>query len=130
MVRNLFRRSRICYDSDMLLKRRVFDLTNTILNYMFLVQVLLFILYCISFWIKLRQDYIAVLVTCINVAAWTVTVLSLVIVILGFFIYFRDKAISVRTMVWSLFRMLLSVAMTILVDVFSVVVAGEISVAL
>ena len=65
----------------MLQRRRVFDLTNTIMNYVFMVFLLFAGIYLASFWFELKSEFLSGIVVCANVVAWTVTALSLMLVI-------------------------------------------------
>ena len=111
-------------------RRRVFDLTNTIMNYLFLVFLLLAGIYFVSFWFELKSDFISVMVSCVNVVAWTVTAISVMLVIVALVIAFMDHEIKIWTLLWCLVRMAVCIAVSILVDVCAVLVSEGVKVTL
>ena len=120
----------MCYHLTMLQKRRVFDLTNTIMNYLFLVFLLLCGIYLASFWFELRSDFLTSLVNCINVAAWTISALSVILVILALVIAVMDKDLKFWTLMWCILRMAVCIALSIIIDASSILVSEGVSVSL
>lgn len=114
----------------MLHNRRVFDLTNTILNYLFLVFLLLCGIYFMSFWMELKPEFLSAMVSVVNVAAWVITGVCIIMVILALWIAFVDRDIQIGTVLWCIARMALSILLTVFVDLCSILVSGEISAAL
>ena len=111
-------------------RRRVFDLTNTITNYLFLSFLLLSGIYFVSFWFRLRNDFITAVVSCVNIAAWTVTAISVTIVIVALVIALKDHEIKLWTMIWCFLRMVICLTLSVAVDVCSVLVSEGVSVTL
>ncbi|MBQ5364678.1 MAG: hypothetical protein IIU49_01280 [Spirochaetales bacterium] len=114
----------------MLERRRVFDLTNTIMNYVFLVFLLLAGIYFVSFWFELRNDFINTIVSCVNVVAWTVTAISVMLVTVALVIAFADHEINVWTLVWCIVRMVICIAVSIVIDACAVLVSEGVKVTL
>ena len=114
----------------MLQKRRVFDLTNTIMNYLFLVFLLLCGIYMVSFWIELTPAFLQTLITCINVAAWTISGLSVILILLALVIAVLDRDLKGWTLLWCIVRMALCIALSIIIDAGSILVSEGVSVTL
>lgn len=114
----------------MLQKRRVFDLTNTIMNYLFLVFLLLCGIYMVSFWVELTPEFLRTLVTCINVAAWTISGLSVIMVLLALVIAILDRDLKGWTLLWCIVRMAVCIALSIIIDAGSILVSEGVSVTL
>ena len=66
----------------MLQRQRVFSLTNTIINCLFMALLLLCGVYFISFWIEMKPSFLETMVSIVNIAAWCVTGLSVAMVLL------------------------------------------------
>ena len=111
----------------MLQKRRVFDLTNSIVNYLFLVLLLLCGIYAVSFWIELTEEFTAFLVLCINVMTWTVSGLSVILVLLALVIAVLDRDLRFAALLWSIIRMIICVAFSIIIDAASILVSEGVS---
>ena len=114
----------------MLGRRRVFDLTNTIMNYLFLVFLLLAAIYFVSFWLELKNGFISMVVTWTNVVAWTVTAISVLIVHIALVITVLDHELKLGTLIWSLARMAVCIALSVVIDVCSVLVSEGVKVSL
>ena len=120
----------VCYHETMLQRRRVFDLTNTIMNYLFLVFLLLCGIYLTSFWFELKADFLTYLVGVINVAAWTISALALLMVGLAVFIAIADKDLKALVLLWCILRMVVCIALSIIIDACSILVSEGVSVSL
>lgn len=120
----------MCYHVFMLQRRRVFDLTNTIMNYLFLVFLLLCGIYLVSFWFELKSGFLIYLVNVINVAAWTISTLALLMTALGVFIAIKDKALKALVLIWCIVRMIICIALSIVIDACSILVSEGVSVSL
>ena len=120
----------VCYHLIMLQRRRVFDLTNTIMNYLFLVFLLLCAFYLASFWFELKADFLEYLVSCINVAAWTISALALLMVGLAVYIAAADKDMKALVLLWCIVRMAVCIALSIIIDACSILVSEGVSVSL
>ena len=114
----------------MLQRRRVFDLTNTIMNYLFLVFLLLCGIYLTSFWFELKSDFLTYLVSVINVAAWTISALALLMVCLAVYIAIADKDLKFLVLLWCILRMAVCIALSIIIDACSILVSEGVSVSL
>lgn len=114
----------------MLQNRRVFDQVNSILNYVFLVFALLCGLYFMSFWTELKPEFIQAMVNVVNVVAWCVTGVSVIMVALALWIAIVDRDVQVLTVLWCVVRMGLCIALTVFIDVCSILVDGLLSVSL
>ena len=114
----------------MLQRRRVFDLTNTIMNYLFLVFLLLCGIYLTSFWFELKSDFLTYLVSVINVAAWTISALALLMVCLAVYIAIADKDLKALVLLWCILRMVVCIALSIIIDACSILVSEGVSVSL
>ena len=114
----------------MLQRRRVFDLTNTIMNYVFMVFLLFAGIYLLSFWFELKSEFISGIVVCVNVVAWTVTALSVMLVLIALFIAIEDHELKMGTIIWCIVRMLICIALSIVIDVSSILVSEGVSVSL
>ena len=114
----------------MLQKRRVFDLTNTIMNYVFMVFLLFAGIYLASFWFELKSDFISSIVVCANVVAWTVTALSVMLVLIALFIAVADYEFKWGTIIWSICRMVVCIIVSIIIDVSSILVSEGVTVSL
>ena len=126
----MFKTPPICYDLPMLQRQRVFSLTNTIINCLFMALILLCGVYFISFWIEMKPSFLETMVSIVNIAAWCVTGLSVAMVAIALWISFSDSEFQVGKLVWCIIRMAICILLTIFVDVCSILVAGEISVSL
>ena len=120
----------VCYHETMLQRRRVFDLTNTIMNYLFLVFLLLCGIYLASFWFELKSEFLAYLVGVINVAAWTISSLALLMVCLAVYIAVADKDLKALVLLWCILRMAVCIALSIVIDACSILVSEGVSVSL
>ena len=120
----------MCYHLAMLQRRRVFDLTNTIMNYLFLVFLLLCGIYLVSFWYELKSDFLVYLVNVINVAAWTISSLALLMTGLAVFIAIADKDLKLLVLLWCILRLILCIAFSIIIDACSILVSEGVSVSL
>ena len=114
----------------MLQRRRVFDLTNTIMNYLCLVFLLLCGIYLTSFWFELKSDFLTYLVSVINVAAWTISALALLMVCLAVYIAIADKDLKALVLLWCILRMAVCIALSIIIDACSILVSEGVSVSL
>lgn len=114
----------------MLQRRRVFDLTNAIMNYLFLVFLLLSAIYLASFWFELKPDFLVYLVNVINVAAWTISTLALLMVGLAVFIAVADKDLKILVLLWCILRMVVCIALSIIIDACSILVSEGVSLSL
>ncbi len=112
----------------MMQKRRVFDLTNVILNCLFLAFVLFCCVYFISFWVDLKTDFIHFSVEIVNIAAWCVTGLSVILTVLALWISFAESSFQIKKLIWCIVRMIICIGLSIFVDVCSILVSGDISV--
>ena len=120
----------MCYHVFMLQRRRVFDLTNTIMNYLFLVFLLLCGIYLVSFWFELKSGFLIFLVNVINVAAWTISTLALLMTGLAVFIAVKDRDLKALALIWCLVRMVICIALSIIIDACSILVSEGVSVSL
>lgn len=120
----------VCYHETMLQRRRVFDLTNTIMNYLFLVFLLLCGIYLASFWFELKSEFLTYLVGVINVAAWTISSLALLMVCLAVYIAVADKDLKALVLLWCILRMAVCIALSIVIDACSILVSEGVSVSL
>ena len=114
----------------MLQRRRVFDLTNTIMNYLFLVFLLLCAIYLASFWFELKADFLVYLVGVINVAAWTISILAVLMAGLAVYISIADKDLKLLVLLWCILRMVACIALSIVIDACSILVSEGVSVSL
>ena len=114
----------------MLQTRRVFDLTNAILNCLFLAYLLLCCVYGVSFWVELKPNFINLVVSILNVGAWCVTGLSVILFVMALWISIKEKSFQLGKLIWSIVRMVICIGLSILVDVCSILVSGDISVSL
>ena len=114
----------------MLQRRRVFDFTNTIMNYVFMVFLLFAGIYLTSFWLELKSQFLNSIVVCANVVAWTVTALSLMLFLISLFIAIADHEIKWGTIIWCLVRMVVCIVLSIIIDVSSILVNEGVSVSL
>ena len=112
----------------MIQSRRVFSLTNSIVNYLFLVFLLLCGVYFISFWMELRQSFLDTVLNIVNVSAWIVTGLSLILAGISVWISVSDKEFQTGKLVWSIARMAICIILAVFVDVCAILVAGNVSV--
>ncbi len=112
----------------MLQKRRVFDLTNTILNYLFVAFLLLCCVYACSFWIELKGQFIDTVVEILNVSAWCVTGLSVILTVLALWISISEKSFQLGKLIWCIVRMAICIGLSIFVNVCSILVSGDVSV--
>ena len=100
------------------------------MNYLFMVFLLLAGLYFVSFWFRLKIGFIDMVVTWVNVAAWTVTAISVLIVVIALVITILDHELKLGTLVWSLVRMAVCIAVSVVVDLCSVLVSEGVAVSL
>ncbi len=114
----------------MLQKRRVFDLTNTIMNYLFMVFLLLCGIYFASYWFELKMDFLDELVTAANIFAWTISGLSVIMVVLALALAIADKDLKLFTLIWCIVRMLLCIVLSVLIDVSLILTEGGVSLSL
>ena len=112
----------------MLQTRRVFDLTNTIVNYLFMIFILLCCVYFISFWLELKSAFLYTMVNILNVLAWCVTIISVMMTALALWISISDHSFQAGKLIWSICRMAICILLVIFIDVCSILVSGEISV--
>ena len=110
----------------MLQKQRVFGITNMVMNYLFLVFILLAGLYFVSYWFELTQVFTKTLVSAVNVFAWTMSILSVILVVLALVIAITDRSFRGLTLLWTIIRMVICIAVSILIDVSDIVVSGNI----
>ena len=115
-----------CYNRGMLQKQRVFGITNMVMNYLFLVFILLAGLYFVSYWFELTDVFTSTLVTAVNVFAWTMSILSVILVVLALVIAITDRSFRGLTLLWTIIRMVICIAVSILIDVSDIVVSGNI----
>ena len=120
----------LCYHVSMLQRRRVFDLTNTIMNYLFMVFLLLCAIYLVSFWFELKPDFLVYLVNVINVAAWTISILAVLMAGLAVFISIADKDLKLLVLLWCILRMVVCIALSIAIDACEILVSEGVSVSL
>lgn len=114
----------------MLQRRRVFDLTNTIMNYLFLVFLLLCAIYLASFWFELKPDFLIYLVNVINVGAWTISILAVLMAGLAVYISIADRDLKLLVLLWCILRMVVCIAFSIVIDACSILVSEGVSVSL
>lgn len=114
----------------MLQRRRVFDLTNTIMNYLFLVFLLLCAIYLASFWFELKPDFLIYLVNVINVGAWTISILAVLMAGLAVYISIVDRDLKLLVLLWCILRMVVCIALSIVIDACSILVSEGVSVSL
>ncbi len=114
----------------MLQTRRVYDLTNSILNYLFLGFLLLCCVYAVSFWMELKNQFIDTVVRILNVSAWCVTGLSVILTLLALWISITDKSFQLGKLIWCIVRMVLCIGLSVFVNVCVVLVSGELSIKL
>ncbi len=88
----------------MLQSRRVFDISNIITNYAFLVCLFLFALYVASFWFNLEPSFITFIVNTCAVLCWTVFALSVVIFFFTLFFWIADEHLHFSLIIWTLLR--------------------------
>ena len=120
----------MCYHETMLQRRRVFDLTNTIMNYLFLVFLLLCGIYLASFWFELKSDFLIYLVNVINVGAWTISILAVLMAGLAVYISIADRDLKLLVLLWCILRMVVCIALSIVIDACSILVSEGVSVSL
>ncbi|HAN42948.1 MAG TPA: hypothetical protein DCP98_05915 [Sphaerochaeta sp.] len=118
----------ICYHVDMLQKRRVFDLTNSIMNYLFWVFLLLCGIYFASYWFELKLSFLDYLVNTINIAAWLLSGVSVVLLVLALLLAIADKDLKLFSILWCLLRMVICVVLSVLVDLSLIMTSGGVSV--
>ena len=114
----------------MLQRRRVFDLTNTIMNYLFLVFLLLCAIYLASFWFELKSGFLEFLVGWINLAAWTISLLALLLTGLAVWIAVADRNLKLLVLLWCILRMAICIALAVAIDACSILVSEGVSVSL
>lgn len=112
----------------MLQKRRVFDLTNSIMNYLFWVFLLLCGIYFASYWFELKLSFLDYLVNTINIAAWLLSGVSVVLLVLALLLAIADKDLKLFSILWCLLRMVICVVLSALVDMSLIMTSGGVSV--
>ena len=112
----------------MLQKRRVFDLTNSIMNYLFCVFLLLCGIYFASYWFELKLSFLDYLVNTINIAAWLLSGVSVVLLVLALLLAIADKDLKLFSILWCLLRMVICVVLSVLVDLSLILTSGGVSV--
>ena len=114
----------------MLQKRRVFDITNLIMNYVFLVFVLLCCIYFASFWFELRMEFLTFMVGFVNFFAWVLAGVSVLLFILALVLALSEKDFRIGALVWCLLRMIICAGLAVAIDVFDILEKGGISLTL
>ncbi len=114
----------------MLQNRRVFDIINRILNYLFMVFLLLGCMYFVSFWIELRADYLTFMVNFTNLFAWIISGASILMFILALVLVFVNRDFPIGTVLWCLLRMVLCIGITVVIDVVDILEKGGVSLSL
>ena len=119
-----------CYNWAMLQKQRVFGITNSVMNYLFLVFILLAGMFFVSYWFELESGFLDYLVKVVNVFGWIMSVLSVTMVVLALVIAFTDKTFKGLTLLWTIVRMVVCVAVSVIIDVSDIVVSGNLVISL
>ncbi len=114
----------------MLQKRRVFDLTNTITNYLFMVFLLLCGMFFASYWFELRLAFVDYLAGILNSAAWILSGISIVLLVLALVLCISNRDMKIMAIVWCLLRMVICVALSALVDVSLILTSGGVNLSL
>ncbi len=114
----------------MLQKRRVFDLTNTIMNYLFMVFLLLCGIYFASYWFELKSTFLTYLVNVANIAAWTMSGMSVILVVLALLLAIADKDVKIFSMLWCILRMVICIVLSIIIDTSLIITSGGIKLSL
>ncbi|MFC2822461.1 MAG: hypothetical protein ACFN3H_06815 [Spirochaetales bacterium] len=114
----------------MLQKRRIFDFTNTVMNFLFMVFVLLSGIYFFSFWYELQTGFLFFLVTAINVLCWTVSGVTVLLLILALLLAVYDGDCRIGALIWCVVRMAACIAVSIIIGTVSIVTSGGIKVSL
>ncbi|MGX8681666.1 MAG: hypothetical protein ACSW74_03290, partial [Spirochaetales bacterium] len=81
-----------------------------------------------SFWLELKSAFLQTMVSIVNVLAWCVTILSVIMAVLALWISISDKSFQLGKLIWCICRMAICIIVVIFIDVCSILVAGEISV--
>jgi len=95
-----------------------------------MVFLLLAAIYFASFWFRLKGGFIDMVVNWVNIVAWTVTAISVIIVVIALVITVLDHELKLGTLVWSLVRMAVCIALSVVVDVCTVLVSEGVKVSL
>ena len=114
----------------MLQKQRVFGITNSVMNYLFLVFILLAGMFFVSYWFELESGFLDYLVKVVNVFGWIMSVLSVIMVVLALVIAFTDKTFKGLTLLWTIVRMVVCVVVSVIIDVSDIVVSGNLVISL
>ena len=105
----------------MLQRRRVFDITNMITNYTFMVCLLLCALYAASLWFSLDAKFMHFLVISCGIMDCSVAAASVVLFIVAVVFWILDGHPRVGLAMWSLLRGALCIAMMAAVYTFAAI---------
>jgi len=105
----------------MLQRRRIFDITNMITNYTFMVCLLLCALYAASLWFSLDAVFLDFIVNASGVLACSVAAASAALFIVAVVFWILDGHPRVGLALWSLLRGAICLALMVAVYTFATV---------
>ena len=105
----------------MLQRRRVFDITNMITNYTFMVCLLLCALYAASLWFSLDSTFVHFIVMACGILSCSVVAASAALFIVAVIFWILDGHPRVGLALWSLLRGAICLALMVAVYTFSTI---------
>lgn len=105
----------------MLQRRRVFDITNMITNYTFMVCLLLCALYAASFWFSLDATFLHFIAMACGVLTCSVAAVSAALFVTAVVFWILDGHPRVGLALWSLLRGALCLAIMVAVYTFATI---------
>lgn len=108
----------------MLGKRRVFDLTNTITDYLFSLFILLSALFASSQWIPMKREFTGFIASVLVSLGLVITALCLAMVLLAIALAVQEKGFRAWPLVWCIVRMAVSMTFSLLVNALTVTMSG------
>lgn len=105
----------------MLGKNRVFETTDSIMNWFFAFLVAFTLLYLSTVLVILRYNLYGFFLKAINILAWVQICTSVILVLLAFSIWITDYQFPIGRFLWAVIRSLLSLALMILCNTVNVI---------
>lgn len=103
---------------------------NSILNYTFLVFLLIAAMFFSSFWFTFKLEFLSALASFASVLTWTITILSVVLAVVTVTILVTDSQLKALDIVWTIARMLICILISVVMDTSSMLITEGITISI
>ena len=99
----------------MLKTRRVFDILNSLMNYLLISQFTLFLIFIVSYFIEINPNFCKCLVLLVNILLWTMVSISIVLLVICLILASNDDYRYIAFF-WNIIRIIIAFIITLFIN--------------